>query len=318
MDKKIKEIPVYLITGFLEAGKSTFLQETLSDEGFYQDERTLVILCEEGEEELDPSVYPSKEVYLEVIASPEMLTREYLESLERKHRADRVMLEYNGMWQLDNLYRAMPEHWLVYQEVMFIDGTTFLDYNTNMRQLMVDKLQSADPIIFNRVKPDFDKMLFHKTVRGISRSARIVYEYVSGEIEPDTIEDPLPFDVNAPVIEIGDDDFAYFYRDISEDVMKYHGKTVSFLGITVCEENFPKNTFAVGRQLMICCPEDMTYRGFAAQSVDAKAFKTGMWVRVTGTVSVEASPLYSGKGPVLKNIKWSYAKRPERPVAVFN
>ncbi len=313
-----KEVPVYLVTGFLEAGKTKFLQETLSDEGFYADERTLVILCEEGEEELDPTTYPSDEVYLEVIDSPESLTREYLESLEKKHRADRVMLEYNGMWQLDNLYRALPEHWLVYQEVLFIDGSTFLDYNANMRQLMVDKLQSADPVIFNRVKPNFDKMLFHKTVRGISRSCRIVYEYLTGEIEPDEIEDPLPFDINAKVIEIGDDDFAYFYRDISEEVMKYHGKTVSFLGICVREDNFPKNTFAVGRQLMICCPEDMTYRGFAAMTPDADEYKTGMWVRVTGTVSVEASPLYNGKGPVLKNVKITYAKRPERPVAVFH
>ena len=313
-----KEVPVYLISGFLESGKTTFLQETLSDEGFYQDERTLVILCEEGEEELDPSVFPSKDVYLEIVDSPEMLTREYLESLEKKHRADRVMLEYNGMWQLDALYRAMPEHWIVFQEVMFVDGSTFLDYNTNMRQLMVDKLQSADPVIFNRVKPDFDKMLFHKTVRGISRTARIVYEYVTGEIEPDEIEDPLPYDINADVIEIGDDDFAYFYRDISEDVMKYHKKTVSFLGICVHEEKFPKNTFAVGRQLMICCADDMSYRGFAAMTPEADDIKTGMWIRVTGTVSVESSPLYNGKGPVLKNVKFTYAKRPERPVAVFN
>lgn len=313
-----KEIPVYLITGFLESGKTTFLQETLSDEGFYQKERTLVILCEEGEEELDPSVYPSSDVYLEVIDSPEDLTREHLEELERKHRADRVMLEYNGMWPLDNLYRVMPEHWLVYQEVMFVDGSTFLDYNTNMRQLTVDKLQSADPVIFNRVKPDFDKLLFHKTVRGVSRSCRIVYEYVSGEIEPDEIEDPLPYDLNADIIEIGDDDFAYFYRDISEDVMKYHKKTVSFLGICVHEDRFPKNTFAIGRQMMICCPEDMTYRGFAAMTPEADELKTGMWIRVTGTVSVEASPLYNGKGPVLKNVKFTFAKRPERPVAVFN
>lgn len=313
-----KEVPVYLITGFLESGKTTFLQETLSDEGFYQNERTLVILCEEGEEELDPSAFPSSDVYLEVIDSRESLTRETLEALERKHRADRVMLEYNGMWPLDDLYRVMPEHWIVFQEVMFVDGSTFLEYNANMRQLTVDKLQSADPIIFNRVKPDFDKMLYHKTVRGVSRSARIVYEYISGEIEPDEIEDPLPYDVNADVIEIGDDDFAYFYRDISEDVMKYHKKTVSFLGICVHEESFPKNTFAVGRQMMICCPEDMTYRGFAAMTPEAEELKTGMWIRVTGTVSVETSPMYNGKGPVLKNVKFTYAKRPERPMAVFN
>lgn len=312
-----KEIPVYLITGFLESGKTTFLQETLSDEGFYQGETTLVILCEEGEEELDPSVYPSDKVFLEMVDSPELLTAEYLEALEKKHGADRVMLEYNGMWLLDNLYRVMPKHWLVYQEVMFVDGSTFTEYNANMRQLVVDKLQSADPVIFNRVSPDADVMTYHKAVRGVSRSARIVYEYNDGTIEPDEIEDPLPFDINAPVVTVGDDDFAYFYRDMSEELLKYQGKTVSFTGICVKDDNFPKDTVAIGRQMMICCADDISYRGFAVKTPMAKDLKTGMWVKITAKVVIEASPLYQGKGPVLKDAKIVYTKRPDRPVAVF-
>jgi len=312
-----KEIPVYLITGFLESGKTTFLQETLSDEGFYQGETTLVILCEEGEEELDPSVYPSDKVFLETVDSPELLTAEYLEALEKKHGADRVMLEYNGMWLLDNLYRVMPKHWLVYQEVMFVDGSTFTEYNANMRQLVVDKLQSADPVIFNRVSPDADVMTYHKAVRGVSRSARIVYEYTDGTIEPDEIEDPLPFDINAPVVTVGDDDFAYFYRDMSEELLKYQGKTVSFTGICVKDDNFPKDTVAIGRQMMICCADDISYRGFAVKTPMAKDLKTGMWVKITAKVVIEANPLYQGKGPVLKDAKIVYTKRPDRPVAVF-
>jgi len=312
-----KEIPVYLITGFLESGKTTFLQETLSDEGFYQGETTLVILCEEGEEELDPSVYHSDKVFLETVDSPELLTAEYLEALEKKHGADRVMLEYNGMWLLDNLYRVMPKHWLVYQEVMFVDGSTFTEYNANMRQLVVDKLQSADPVIFNRVSPDADVMTYHKAVRGVSRSARIVYEYTDGTIEPDEIEDPLPFDINAPVVTVGDDDFAYFYRDMSEELLKYQGKTVSFTGICVKDDNFPKDTVAIGRQMMICCADDISYRGFAVKTPMAKDLKTGMWVKITAKVVIEANPLYQGKGPVLKDAKIVYTKRPDRPVAVF-
>ncbi len=312
-----KEIPVYLITGFLEAGKTSFLQQTLSDPQFYAGERTLVLLCEEGEEELDPTTYPSTDVYVEVIDSPTRLNRDKLTALEKKHAADRVVIEYNGMWQLDALYSAFPEHWMIYQEVLFIDGSTFLDYNTNMRQLVVDKLTSADPVIFNRVKPDFDKMLFHKTVRGISRSCRIVYEYFDGKIEPDEIEDPLPFDVNAPIIEIGDDDFAYFYRDMSEDMEKYHGKTVRFRGITVVEDSFPKGTVAIGRQMMICCADDIAYRAFAVETALSPELTTGTWVTVTAKVSVEKNGLYQGRGPVLKRASIVYATRPERPVATF-
>lgn len=313
-----KEIPIFLVTGFLEAGKTSFIQETLSDERFYSGgERTLVILCEEGEEELDPTEYPSDEVFVVTLESPDELSAEKLMALENAYDPHRVILEYNGMWLLDRLYNALPEHWMVFQEVMFVDGTTFLDYNTNMRQLMVDKLTSADPVIFNRVKPNFDKMLFHKTVRGISRNCRIVYEYRDGTIEPDEIEDPLPFDINAPVIEIADDDYAYFYRDISEDVMKYHGKTVRFRGIVVKEDAFPRGTVAVGRQMMVCCADDIAYRAFATETGLSEDLETGMWVYVTAKISIEKNPLYQGKGPVLKNASVSYSSRPERPVATF-
>ena len=310
-------IPVYLITGFLESGKTSFMQETLSDPGFHAGERTLVLLCEEGEVELDPSEFPTEDIFIETIDSQEQLNAPHLSALAAKYNINRVVLEYNGMWMLDKLYAAFPEDWAVYQEVMFVDGSTFLEYNANMRQLMVDKLTSADPVIFNRVKPDFDKMLFHKTVRGISRDCRIVYEYRDGRIEPDEIEDPLPYDINAPIVEIGDDDFAYFYRDISEDLMKYSGKTIRFRGIVVSEDTFPKGTVAVGRQLMVCCADDISYRAFATETKIADQLETGMWVIVTAKISIEKNALYQGKGPVLKNASISYSSRPERPVATF-
>lgn len=312
-----KEIPVYLFTGFLESGKTTFIQDTLTDPGFNSGESTLVLLFEEGEVELDPTVFPAKEVYLETIDREEELNPVHLSSLVMKHGAERVIIEYNGMWLLDKLYAALPENWTVYQEVLFIDGSTFLEYNSNMRQLMVDKLTSADPVIFNRVKPDFDKMLFHKTVRAISRNCAIIYEYRDRHVEQDEIEDPLPFDINAPVVEIGDDDFAYFYRDISEDMMKYDGKTIRFRGLVVSEEDFPRGTIAVGRQMMVCCQDDIAYRAFATETPTAKPYETGLWVKLTARVSIEDCRLYNGKGPVLKALKIEPSSSPERPLATF-
>ena len=47
------EIPVYIFTGFLEAGKTKFIQETLEDARFNDGERTLLLLCEEGIEEFE-------------------------------------------------------------------------------------------------------------------------------------------------------------------------------------------------------------------------------------------------------------------------
>ena len=48
------EVPVYLFTGFLEAGKTKMIQETLEDEGFNDGSHILLLVCEEGLEEYDP------------------------------------------------------------------------------------------------------------------------------------------------------------------------------------------------------------------------------------------------------------------------
>lgn len=86
-----------------------------------------------------------------------------------------------------------------------------------MRQLVVDKLSGCEMVVFNRVDPKMDIMPLHKLARAINRRVDIVYDHTDGTTEFDNIEDPLPFDINAPVIEIADDDYALFYRDITEE-----------------------------------------------------------------------------------------------------
>lgn len=218
------DIPVYLFTGFLEGGKTRFIQETLEDPRFNKGERTLLLLCEEGEEEYDISTYPNKEVFQEVIEDESELHPQHLTELLQKHNAERVIIEYNGMWQLKMLFERLPDNWTVYQEMCFADATTFLTYNANMRSLVVDKLNTCELIVFNRFTKDMDKMAFHKIVRGVSRRSDIAYEYTDGNVEYDTIEDPLPFDLEAPVIQIADRDYAIWYRDLMEEPNKYEEK----------------------------------------------------------------------------------------------
>lgn len=145
------EIPVYLFAGFLESGKTKFIQETLEDKRFHKKERTLVLVCEEGEEEFDPSRIPSKDVYFEIIEEKEDLTEDRLAAAVKKVKATRVLVEYNGMWQLQDLYDAMPDEWIIYQQMTFFDTTTFESYNANIRSLVVDKITDTEMVVFNRV-----------------------------------------------------------------------------------------------------------------------------------------------------------------------
>ena len=81
-----KQIPVYLFTGFLSGGKTHMIQESMEDERFHSKDKTLVILCEQGEDELDPSRFYDSNVYLETIEDEEELTEALLTSLAGKHK----------------------------------------------------------------------------------------------------------------------------------------------------------------------------------------------------------------------------------------
>ena len=310
------DIDVYLFTGFLEAGKSAFIKETMDDKRFTNGERTLLLLCEEGEVEFDKNKLAEKNVFIEVIDDISEIDTKNLKNLCKKHKANRVVVEYNGMWEIPVFYSNMPKEWILYQEITFMDANNFLSYNTNIRSLVVDKLQNCELVVFNRCKENVDKDQLHKIVRGISRRTDIIYEYESGEIEPDTIEDPLPFDIEADVIEVSIRDYAIWYRDLVEEMDKYHGKTVKFTGVLTIDKRMPENCFIIGRPVMTCCVDDIAFKGILCLGRSA-VMKNGDWIVLTAKIQIEKNKLYNGKGPVLYLKDYSVTSEPQDPVATF-
>lgn len=309
-------IPVYTFTGFLDSGKTKFIQETLEDERFNSGERTLLLICEEGEEEYDPSTYPHKAVYPEVI-DQETVTTEELDALQKKHHAQRVILELNGMQMIVPFYQKMPRDWELAQEVMFADATTILGYNANMRSLVVDKLSGAEMVVYNRMEKTTDKMPLHKLARALNRRIDIVYDYTDGTTEFDDIPDPLPFDLNAPVVEIQDDDYALFYRDVTEEPKKYDGKIIRFKGQVARLKSDKPGMFAPGRFVMTCCEADIQFMGLPCKWADCRKLEMRSWVTVQAKVQVKHHPLFKGIGPILNAIDVTPASAPKQEVATF-
>lgn len=310
-------IPVYLFTGFLESGKTTFIQDTLEDKRFNSGERTLLLVCEEGETEYQPEKFSGKNVKICVLDSEDELTENNLDAMVKSFNAQRVLVEYNGMWLIQKFYDNMPEDWVPYQNMLFFDTATFISYNSNMRSLVVDKLGDCDVTVFNRIEKGFDTMQLHKIVRGTSRRTNILYEYMDGTLIPDEIEDPLPFDINAPVINIEDRDFALFYRDLTEEPKKYKGKTVRFKGIAATDSKFPDKTCALGRHIMTCCADDIQYCGLVAKLKNSNDVSNSCWYIVTAEIDIRFSRLYGKKGPIFNVIGLVDAEAPEEQVATF-
>ena len=90
----MKEVPIYLFTGFLEAGKTKAIQETLEDPRFSDGEKTLLLVCEEGIEEYDLDAIPGGNTYIETIDLEAELTEKTLSRLNKK---------YNPLYQFFHL-----------------------------------------------------------------------------------------------------------------------------------------------------------------------------------------------------------------------
>ena len=296
------QIPVYAFTGFLDSGKTKFIQETLEDERFNAGERTLLLVFEEGEEEFDFSTYPHQNVFLEVL-DQETVTEKDFKALMKKHRPERIVAELNGMQLVGDLYARFPAEWVIAQEVMFADSTTFMTYNANMRNLVMDKLTGAQMVVFNRLQKGADVMPFHKIARAASRRVDIMYEFTDGSTQFDDIEDPLPFDINAPV---------------TEEPGKYQGKTVRFKAQVAMLRRDKNGMFAPGRFVMTCCVDDIQFCGLPCKYAGAKELKSRSWVMVEATIAAEKHRLYKGDlGPVLTAISVTDAAPAVEDVCTF-
>lgn len=311
-----QEVPVYLFLGFLDSGKTQFIQETFEDERFDSGEKTLLLVLEEGEVEYDESRFRVENYVIQMLA-PEEMTEQRLTEIAKRNKIERVVVEYNGMLPLSDFFDAMPEGWMIAQVMTFFDATTFLAYNRNMRQQTYDKLQFTDMVVFNRFQTDFSKEEFHKIVRAVSRRPDIVYEYKGGRAEYDEIVDPLPFDIDAKIVEIQDRDYALFYRDLMEDMKKYEGKTVRFKGLVAVDKKLKPNVIVVGRHIMTCCEADIAYSALVVKHASTLPLKTRDWVTLTGRIRIEYNEVYGDKGPVLTASALDYADPPEQEIATF-
>ena len=319
------DIPVSLIAGFLDAGKTSFINGVLRD-GFAEEDRTLLICCEEGELEYDPRVLGN--VFTYTVDDPAQLTPELFKKLEKQYRPKQVIIEYNGMWLLQELADALPENWLVYQCIATADGTTALTYarDNSMRSLLLDKIARSELIVFNRaeaVNNDEARQELHKLVRQASRKCDIAYEFKDGSVAYDDIPDPLPFDVDAPVIEIPEEFFGVWYMDCMDDPKKYDGKTVKYLAQVCQTPQAGKGAFVPGRFAMTCCVQDIQFVGMPCKYDDYKSLEQRSWINITAKVNVKYHPIYKGQtpdstGPVLTAISVEPGEKPAQDVVMFS
>ena len=314
-----KEIPVYLMTGFMDSGKTSLINETLFDQEFGNDARTLIIACEDGEIEYDEGKLKTINAHLVMAEDKETFTAENLAAWDKEFQPEQVFIEYNGTWEIATILEmTLPAGWMIVQSLATVDAGTYELYYNNMRQMMKEQIFKTDVVIFNRCDDETPKAKFRRTVKAINRAAQIVYERADGTIDQGGDED-LPFDITQDFLDISDADYGIWYLDAMEHPEKYKGKTIRFLALVYNpEKNKGKGFLVPGRFAMTCCEADIQFIGFKCKYADADQIPHKSWIDLTAEVRIELVKEYKGKGPVLYPAKVVPAERPEDELVYFS
>ncbi len=316
----MREIPVYLFTGFLESGKTSFIQDILRDPDFTEEERSLLIVCEEGIEEYDEALLKTARTEVVTVEDASELTLRFFRDLGEKYQPDRVLIELNGMWEIASFLEGkLPPEWPIYQIVATVNAETFELYSNNIGARMFEHLTMSDLIVFNRCTDELKQMLYQKNIRAMNPRATIFLDDVNGGSEDYRDNMPQPFDLDAPVIEIKDEDFGLWYVDATSSPEKYEGKTVKFKAMAYKPADLDReHVFVPGRFAMVCCADDVQFVGFLCKGADTASIKHKGWYTLTAKVGVEYVPQYRGDGPVLYCEQLDSAEPAAEEIVYFN
>lgn len=307
---------VFVINGFLDSGKTQFINYTLAQPYFRTKGTTLLIVCEEGEEEYDPVLLKATNTVMVTVDDASEIAPDKLIELDKKYKPSRVIFEYNGMWNFKEF--KLPFIWKLEQQITTIDTSSFELYFNNMRSLFAEMVRGSELIIFNRADGLNEKLPgFKRNVKALNQQAEIIFEDKDGEVNA-TLEEELPYDVNASHIELTDDTYGIWYLDAMENTDRYVGKEITYVANVLIPGQFAKGMFVPGRQIMTCCVEDIQFLGFACKYADADKLKNHSWVKVTCTLDKAYFEGYRGEGPILTAKSVTPCKAPKQEVLTFN
>jgi hypothetical protein len=308
--------PVYVINGFLESGKTEFICFTLAQQYFQVRGKTLLILCEEGEIEYDPVILKKTRTEIELIEKEEDFNPAHLTDLEKLHKPERIIIEYNGMWNYKNA--RLPWYWKVEQQITTIDASTFPMYYTNMRSLLAEMIRKSEMIIFNRCDGVRDQLSSYKrNIKAVNASADVIFEGAEGEID-EIFEEDLPYDLTQDTIVLDNNGYGIWYLDCMDHLERYEGKKLQFIAMVLKPDHFPENYFVPGRMAMTCCADDMAFLGYACEFEGASELEQRAWVKVTATISKEYWADYKGEGPMLHAVSVEKTKAPKEAIISFS
>ncbi len=292
----MKELPVFLLNGFLESGKTTLIKEIVENNEQYHDNSTVIIACEDGEVEYDDKWCEDFQVHVEHIDSQEDLTVQYLEKLDSIYMPDRIVIEYNSFFDWEA--QEFPEYMVIYQQITLIDAKTFNVMFNNMKKIFQQMVLNSSLVIFNRCDGLKDLGLYRRWIRGLTQQAQIAFEDKNGNLTT-MLDEDLPYDLSKDVICFEEDVYPTWYVDVFDNYEKYFNKLFKFKAFV---RGIEKKTIVVGHDVMTCCSEDIQFLGYEVVNESNTKVKLGDCVYLECYVTREYSEL-AGEEVVMLHAK---------------
>ena len=296
----MERLPIFVINGFLEAGKTQFMKFTMQQEYFQTEGNTLLIVCEEGEEEYDKELLESTHTTVKYIDDISDFTKEKMVEFTKEVDPERILIEWNGLWEQDKI--QIPDIWYVNQMITIYDTSTLDLYikNKDLKAYMGKMLKDSELVICNRADDIDEEILstYHLQIKAMAPNAEIIFEGEEGEITGD-FGINLPYNLDDSKLVIKPEEYGIFYVDAMDRTEKYDGKEVEFVAQVVRPDGIGDDILIPGRRAMTCCEADIQFLGFVCHYKGAKNFKNKDWVKVKGKIKYEMSPQYRAKGPVI-------------------
>lgn len=306
--------PVFIVTGFLDSGKSTLVKETLMEQDWIEPGMTLLIRCEEGEEEYPEEYLNKKDMVLLEIEDIEQLNTGFFKNCEKNYHPSQVVIEYNGMWKLSDLLSIKyPRNWQLQGVYSTVNGTTLDAYLKNMRNILMEQLTESELIVVNRCAPEVDRSGFRRALKIQNPMAQLIFEDLEGKIIQPSEED-LPYDVKGDKVVIGDDDFGIWYADAYDHPELYLHKEIEFRAQAFYPKGMKEDMFVPVRKIMTCCADDIRYYGYPCYLQRNQPAPKKQWIQVKARFEYESVAAFGSKQPVLYLIQMEPAEKPAEEI----
>lgn len=270
MAKKKKELPVFLLNGFLESGKTTLIKEICENNPQYHNDTTLIIVCEEGEIEYEKEWLEKYKINLVYVDEQEKLTPEYLEELDKEYAPDRIVIEYNSFFEWDS--QEFPDYMMIYQQITLIDAQTFNVMFNNMKKIFQKMVEYSSLVVFNRCEGIKELASYRRWIRGLTQQAQIAFEESNGNLTTRLDED-LPYDLNQKEIHFEEDIYPIWYVEVFDNYEKYFNKTWKFKCFV--RDITDDGNLVVGYDVMTCCAQDIQFLGYEVLNNKNNKIKIG-------------------------------------------